>query len=1060
MAIGSKKNFKVGITVDADTAKAIRGLEGVSGAVNRINGVVSKLAIGAGALTTAITVPLMAGASAAIKMYAEVENAQLAFESFLGSAAKAKKLWGELVDYASKSPLPLNQLRGGAQLLLAFGHGVDEIIPKIKLLGTVTKALDLQGGMGQAVRALEDLRAGSFNMMQLGNLGITRAALAQRGVAFSASGSLASTGEEAYTAAMELLEEKYGEMADKADQLLSTRLGNIIDNIRNKIAPALGEALAPAVGRWSDRINEVLDKLVKAFDNPEVRRAVKDSFEQLLKLAEPALKALERLADQAANDPRSFAESIRRAADAVDKLIKITVILIGASVGMKLLAWLTSAKVAVNLLTAAQVFNQTINWGGTWKSIIGWLAKASIAIRLNVASMTLLNTASLASAVGIGALITAAALLINHLMDLRKQTLSAIDALRGLRDEQNRIAKDEAENARRVGKWLAGKPKDERESILSAIEEKTGIKRSDPLFMQHLFGYAREHGGIDLQHTKSPYSTPEDADADGAGTTTTSTGVAGAAIKALEKRTDQEIILAEAMKRLGTETGMAEDSCAHFAGQVLESASDVEGLGDKLKDGVVEIEAQIREMGFKRVSPDQAGAGDIALWTPGATGDKVNHMGFLTSDVSALGEGKFKFGLVSGRGSEVKKETLTRSGVDFYRAPSGFAGGIDIDQLIRAIEEYERRLAELDTQIADQRYKNRLAGLKGLEKLNADEDHLLAEYSRIRQERDAEADPLKRKEHLLELTQIEGDLDAIERERMDTEKELFEEYERTNAKIHAIIEQSRLTAIAREGEEREEKRRADQEWAAAYISGLNELVSFGTDRILNPLSPAASITAPAQSEFNDAARMYQWAGEQVKSLGLTQEKAAAYMEPFIEKLKAAAAALADATQSARIFASISGQVSQGNYGGAAAGFLNEALGSLLGKGQSLTASLSSGITSALGASAGGPVGAAIGGLVDGFLNKGLNKVGKWFNKLFGKKKEPPTVNGVPAVWVTNFEQLARGFTLPSSAIFSGRYGNNFRVSVSGINVTSNREAADQAGEKVASAIYRALEAGA
>lgn len=90
-----------------------------------------------GNLTKFITLPLVGIGVAAVKSASDMESAQIAFETLLGSGEKAKTLLGQLKQFASTTPFEFQDLAQGAKTLLSFGINAEKILPITKQLGDI-----------------------------------------------------------------------------------------------------------------------------------------------------------------------------------------------------------------------------------------------------------------------------------------------------------------------------------------------------------------------------------------------------------------------------------------------------------------------------------------------------------------------------------------------------------------------------------------------------------------------------------------------------------------------------------------------------------------------------------------------------------------------------------------------------------------------------------------------------------------------------------------------------------------------------------------------------------
>lgn len=114
---------------------------------------------------------------AAVKMAGEMEQSEIAFETMLGSTAKAKEFLGELADFAAKTPFELPGLVDASKRLLAFGFQAEEIIPMMTAIGDAVAGLG--GGAEQINRVTTALgqmlakgKVSAQEMMQLAEQGI------------------------------------------------------------------------------------------------------------------------------------------------------------------------------------------------------------------------------------------------------------------------------------------------------------------------------------------------------------------------------------------------------------------------------------------------------------------------------------------------------------------------------------------------------------------------------------------------------------------------------------------------------------------------------------------------------------------------------------------------------------------------------------------------------------------------------------------------------------------------------------------------------------------------
>jgi tape measure domain-containing protein len=67
----------------------------------------------------------------------KLEQLTISFETFLGSAEKAKEVIGQLKDFEAKTPFEAEQVNQAGRALLAFGFSTEELIPTLRAVGDV-----------------------------------------------------------------------------------------------------------------------------------------------------------------------------------------------------------------------------------------------------------------------------------------------------------------------------------------------------------------------------------------------------------------------------------------------------------------------------------------------------------------------------------------------------------------------------------------------------------------------------------------------------------------------------------------------------------------------------------------------------------------------------------------------------------------------------------------------------------------------------------------------------------------------------------------------------------
>ena len=71
-------------------------------------------------------------AQSVIRVRGEIEALEISFETLLGSKDKAKKLFGAIREFEVTTPMTLQPLAKGAQVLLGFGIEAEKIMPILR----------------------------------------------------------------------------------------------------------------------------------------------------------------------------------------------------------------------------------------------------------------------------------------------------------------------------------------------------------------------------------------------------------------------------------------------------------------------------------------------------------------------------------------------------------------------------------------------------------------------------------------------------------------------------------------------------------------------------------------------------------------------------------------------------------------------------------------------------------------------------------------------------------------------------------------------------------------
>lgn len=99
------------------------------GQIGALVGRLGPVAAGVGAVIAALT--------PAVKAASDLEQLTISFETFLGSAEKAKQVIGDLKQFEASTPFEAEQVNQAGRALLAFGFSTEELIPTLRAVGDV-----------------------------------------------------------------------------------------------------------------------------------------------------------------------------------------------------------------------------------------------------------------------------------------------------------------------------------------------------------------------------------------------------------------------------------------------------------------------------------------------------------------------------------------------------------------------------------------------------------------------------------------------------------------------------------------------------------------------------------------------------------------------------------------------------------------------------------------------------------------------------------------------------------------------------------------------------------
>jgi len=155
---------KLQVDVTADTSSAERGLAGVSKSVGKtpaVFGLAQKAAVGLGlGFAAAASGAVVMG----IKTASNLQQADIAFTTMLGSGTKAKDFLGTLQKFAAATPFEFPDVVRASQRLLAMGFAAKDVIPTLTGIG------DAVAGLGGGKEQIQQVTTAIGQMQAKGKI--------------------------------------------------------------------------------------------------------------------------------------------------------------------------------------------------------------------------------------------------------------------------------------------------------------------------------------------------------------------------------------------------------------------------------------------------------------------------------------------------------------------------------------------------------------------------------------------------------------------------------------------------------------------------------------------------------------------------------------------------------------------------------------------------------------------------------------------------------------------------------------------------------------------------
>ncbi len=190
----------------------------------------------------------------AIKAVADYESLQISFETFLGSADKAKQVLADLEQFSIATPFTPEQVNNAGKALLAFGEPVDQLQDKLRQIGDVSSATgkdfnELAVIYGKA-RVAGTLYAEDINQLTEAGVPIIQEFAKELGVSENQVKKLGSEGKISFNvfeksfANLTTEGGRFFGLTDKLSQSTAGRISTLEGNFE-QLKRSIGEGLLP-----------------------------------------------------------------------------------------------------------------------------------------------------------------------------------------------------------------------------------------------------------------------------------------------------------------------------------------------------------------------------------------------------------------------------------------------------------------------------------------------------------------------------------------------------------------------------------------------------------------------------------------------------------------------------------------------------------------------------------------------------------------------------------------------------------------------------------------------
>ena len=268
------------------------------------------------------------------------EQFEASLKTILGDADKAKKLIGELAEFARTTPFELPELQAATRSLLSYGFESEKLIDTLTRVGDVSSALSLNINELAVIygkgRVAGRLYQGDINELTGRGIPIIQEFAKQFGVTDAEVRKLTETGRlnfpQLEKAFISLTSEggKFFDQMKNQSQTVAGQLSNFNDQFTGAQV-ALFDALKPAIVTTIDSVSQIVGKVANTkglFDDvAKIAKDFSDTLKENPELIESAAKSIQGAMVQAlksaAGLAQEFATFLKENPDSLAKTIEL-----------------------------------------------------------------------------------------------------------------------------------------------------------------------------------------------------------------------------------------------------------------------------------------------------------------------------------------------------------------------------------------------------------------------------------------------------------------------------------------------------------------------------------------------------------------------------------------------------------------------------------------------------------------------------------------------------------------------------------------------------------------